>query len=82
MSESKRTVVHHHKLETSTKLILAAIAAALAIQAFGPWLTVRESKAESGSISMECKWRHPLVIDGGIGRRGVTEDCSGSFNSY
>ena len=39
MSEHKRIIVHHHKLETSTKLILAAIAVALAIQAFGPWLS-------------------------------------------
>ena len=46
MSEHKRTIVHHHKLETSTKLILAAIAVALALQVFGPSLSIREVFAE------------------------------------
>jgi len=54
MSEHKRTIIHHHKLETSTKLILAAIAVALAVQAFSPMLSVQTALAErlSGSLSV------------------------------
>jgi len=41
--------VHHHKLETSTKLILAAIAVALVLQVFGPSLSVPNVLAELAS---------------------------------
>lgn len=39
MLEHKRTIIHHHKLETSIKLILAAIAVALAMHTFVPMLS-------------------------------------------
>jgi len=46
MSEHKRTIVHEHKLETSTKLILAAIAVALVTMAVGLFDFSSEAIAE------------------------------------
>ncbi len=55
---TQRTVVHVHRLETSTKLLLAAIALALAANLLGPFSGAREIKAQVagmiGVVSMTC----------------------------
>ena len=55
----KRIVIHEHKLDIGTKLILAAIAIVLALHLFGPWVKVDEIMAEIGNLRMECSGVHP-----------------------
>jgi len=47
MSENRRTIIHHHKLETSTKLILAAIAVAMVLQVFAPSMSVTNALGDN-----------------------------------
>ena len=78
MSEHKRTIVHEHKLELSTKLILAAIAIALALQILGPMERVGEILAEIGNLRMECSGPHPSLE--ALSHGGWIElKCSGSL---
>ena len=59
----KGTVVHVHKLETTTKLLLAAIALALGVNALGPFTGAREVQAQLsgtlGVLTMQCKGTLP-----------------------
>ena len=61
--QPRRRLVHMHKLETSTKLLLAAIALALAANAFGPFTGAREIQAQVGGAlgltTMNCKGTLP-----------------------
>lgn len=61
--QGKPIVVHMHKLETTTKLLLAAIALALAANAFGPFTRAREIQAQVGGvlgvITLQCKGTLP-----------------------
>lgn len=61
--QPRRGFVHIHKLETSTKLLLAAIALALAANAFGSFTGAREIQAQVGGtlglVTMNCKGTLP-----------------------
>ena len=78
MSELKRTIVHEHKLELSTKMIWATIAIALALQILGPMERVGDIIAEIGNLRMECSRPHPpheALSHGGW----IELNCSGSL---
>ena len=61
--ERQGKVVHIHRLENTTKLLLAAVALALAVNVFGPFTGAREIQAQvSGSLgvlTMKCKGTLP-----------------------
>ena len=52
-------VIHEHKLDRGTKLILVAIAVILALHLFGPLVKVDDIMAEIGNIRLECSGIHP-----------------------
>lgn len=76
MSQSERTVVHVHKLATGTKLLLAAIAVGLVLNALAPFLQGTQIKAQ-GSIPLGLL---SLACEGELPKHGETikMDCSGS----
>ncbi len=57
MSDPIRRAVHTHRLATSTKLLLAAVALGLIANALAPFLQVRETRAQGmlGVMSMTCE---------------------------
>ncbi len=59
MSHPEKKVVHVHKLATSTKILLAAVAIGLAMNAFAPFLHIRETRAQGGMplglLSLTCE---------------------------
>ena len=59
MIGKKRIILHEHKLDTVTKLILATIAIALVLHLIGPLVNVDEILAEIGNLRMECSGVHP-----------------------
>jgi hypothetical protein len=46
MSDNKRKIEHQIRFDWTTKLIFAAIAIGILVQAFGPALTIKSAMAE------------------------------------
>lgn len=61
--QNKGAAVHIYRLETTTKLLLAALVLALAANAFGPFSRAREIQAQVGGslsvLTMKCKGKLP-----------------------
>ncbi len=59
MSDPEKKVVHVHKLAASTKILLAAVAIGLVMNAFAPFLHIRETRAQGGIplglLSLACE---------------------------
>ena len=59
MSAPQRTVVHVYRLTTGTKLLLAAVALGLVMNALAPFLHVQETRAQNplpgGLLHLACE---------------------------
>ena len=78
MSEQIRVILHEHKLDRVTKLILVSIAVALTLHLVQPLVEVDEIMAEIGNIRMECSGVHPppeALANGGE----IKLECTGSL---